>query len=229
MLNVRTKQNSTVNLRLVQAIAKETRGETLARLHASADGLSSKQASINREEYGANEIASNRHDSRIRFLIEAFLNPFTIVLLLLATISLCTDYLFVPSSQKDLSTVIIMLVMVIISGLTSYIQNVRTSNAVEALLGLVSVTTNIRRDGENQELPTTEVVVGDIINLAAGDMVPADMRLLQSKDLFCSSSSLNGESNPVEKVATKFPRIGRDNDYLDYPNILYEGSDDPAR
>lgn len=224
MLNVRTKQNSTVNLRLVQAIAKETRGETLARLHASADGLSSKQASINREEYGANEIASNRHDSRIRFLIEAFLNPFTIVLLLLATISLCTDYLFVPSSQKDLSTVIIMLVMVIISGLTSYIQNVHTSNAVEALLGLVSVTTNIRRDGENQELPTTEVVVGDIINLAAGDMVPADMRLLQSKDLFCSSSSLNGESNPVEKVATKFPRIGRDNDYLDYPNILYEGT-----
>ncbi|CCI85101.1 magnesium-translocating P-type ATPase [Lactobacillus pasteurii DSM 23907 = CRBIP 24.76] len=224
MLNGRTKRNDTVNLQLVQKIAKETKGETLARLHASADGLSSQRAEQNRAEYGSNDIVSKRRDSRLKFLAEAFLTPFTIVLLILATISLFTDYVFASAGEKDLSTVIIMIVMVFISGITSYIQNVRTSNAVEDLLGLVSVTTNIRRDGKNQELPTSEVVVGDVINLSAGDMVPADMRLLTSKDLFCSSSSLNGESNPVEKIASKFPKIGSDNDYLDYPNILYEGT-----
>ncbi|MFR4967713.1 magnesium-translocating P-type ATPase [Lactobacillus kalixensis] len=224
MLNLNKKNQSVVNLRLVQRIARESRAETLARLHVSAEGLSTKQANINREEYGSNEIAAPKNNSKLRFLAESFITPFTIVLFILAAVSLFTDYIFVPANQKDLSTVIIMLVMVLISGITSYVQNVRTSNAVDDLLSMVSVTTNIRRDGQDQELPTSDVVVGDIINLAAGDMVPADMRLLKSKDLFCSSSSLNGESNPVEKIATKFPKIGGDKDYLDYPNVLYEGT-----
>lgn len=219
------KQNqNSVDLNLLQRISRESRTETLARLHASAEGLSNKQVEANREEYGSNKIATNQHDSKLRFLIESFFTPFTLVLLVLATISFFSDYLFVPASQKDLSTVIIMLVMICISGITSYIQDVRSSNAVQDLLGMVSVTTNIRRNGKNQELPTSEVVVGDVINLHAGDMVPADMRVLKSKDLFCSSSSLNGESKPVEKIATRSPKTTERNNYLDYPNILYEGT-----
>ena len=115
-----------------------------------------------------------------------------------------------------------MIIMVLISGITSFIQNVKTSDAVDSLLNMVSVTTNVKRAGEDKELPTKDVVVGDIINLAAGDLVPADMYLLKSKDLFCSASSLNGESSPVEKMADQKPK-GSDN-YLDYPNILYEGT-----
>lgn len=224
MLRKPSTNASNPDLKLVKKIARETRTETLARLHASAEGLSSKQAEENRKEYGSNKIATNKHDSKLRFLAEAFLTPFTMVLLILATLSLFTDYIFVPANQKDLSTVVIMLLMVFISGITSFVQNVRSSNAVNDLLKMVSVTTNIKRDGKDQELPTKSVVVGDIINVAAGDMVPADMRLLRSKDLFCSSSSLNGESKPVEKIATKVPEFGKDKDYLDYPNILYEGT-----
>ncbi|WEV70644.1 magnesium-translocating P-type ATPase [Lactobacillus sp. ESL0785] len=224
MLKKPSDQTESKDLQLVRTIAKESRAETLARLHASSNGLSTKQAKKNREEYGSNKIASNKHDSKLRFLAEAFITPFTLVLLVLATLSLCTDYLFVPAGQKDLSTVIIMLTMVIISGITSFVQNVKSSNAVNSLLKMVSVTTDIIRDGKDQEIATDKVVVGDVIRLAAGDMVPADMRLLSSKDLFCSSSSLNGESSPVEKMATKKPGIGQDRDYLDYPNILYEGT-----
>ncbi|MBA1393110.1 magnesium-translocating P-type ATPase, partial [Lactobacillus sp. XV13L] len=221
------KPNETVankDLELVKAIAKESRSETLARLHASSDGLTSAQADQNREEFGANTIASGKHNSKLRFLTEAFITPFTLVLLALATLSLFTDYIFVPAGEKDISTVAIMLTMVFISGITSFIQNIKSSNAVNSLLQMVSVTTDIIRDGKDEEIDTSQFVVGDVIRLAAGDMVPADMRLLVSKDLFCSSSSLNGESNPIEKIATRRPKIGQDRDYLDYPNILYEGT-----
>ncbi|MBI0110267.1 magnesium-translocating P-type ATPase [Lactobacillus sp. W8093] len=212
------------DLALVKAIAKESRSETLARLHASSNGLSSEQAEKNRAEYGSNTIATSKHNSKLRFLAEAFITPFTLVLLVLATLSLFTDYIFVPAGEKDLTTVAIMVTMVLISGITSFVQNIRSSNAVDSLLKMVSVTTDIIRDGKDQEIDTSKVVVGDVIRLAAGDMVPADMRLLTSKDLFCSSSSLNGESNPVEKIATRKPKLGSDRDYLDYPNILYEGT-----
>ena len=224
MLKKPNGTTSNKDLALVKAIAKESRSETLARLHASSNGLTSKQAEENRGEYGSNTIASNKHNSKLRFLAEAFITPFTLVLLVLATLSLFTDYIFVPAGEKDLTTVAIMLTMVLISGITSFVQNVRSSNAVDSLLKMVSVTTDIIRDGKDQEIDTSEVVVGDVIRLAAGDMVPADMRLLTSKDLFCSSSSLNGESNPVEKIATEKPKLGADRDYLDYPNILYEGT-----
>lgn len=224
MLRKPNEATSNKDLELVKAIAKESRSETLARLHASSEGLSTEQAEKNREKYGANTIESTQHNSKLRFLVEAFITPFTLVILVLAALSLCTDYIFVPAGEKDLTTVLIMLIMVFISGVTSFIQNVRSSNAVDSLLKMVSVTTDIIRDGKDQEIDTSEVVVGDIIRLAAGDMVPADMRLLTSKDLFCSSSSLNGESNPVEKIATKKPKIGADRDYLDYPNVLYEGT-----
>lgn len=213
-----------VDLQLVKTIATVKRTDVLAKLHASEEGLSEAEAAKRREQYGSNEIASNQQHSKLTFLAEAFLTPFTVVLLILATLSLLTDDIFVPAGQKDLSTVIIMLTMVLISGLTSFVQNVKTDVAVNSLLHMVSVTTNIRRDGQDQELPTKDVVLGDLINLAAGDMVPADMRLVRSKDLFCSSSSLNGESNPVEKLANVGPKAGHEDEYLDYPNVLYEGT-----
>lgn len=209
---------------ILRQIARETGTQTLKRLNASEQGLNKAQVQRRREKYGVNEIAAKHHDSKLQFLIQSFFTPFTLVLLLLATISFFTDYLFVPDNQKDLSTVIIMLVMIIISGVTSYIQDVRTSNAVNELLGMVSVTTNVKRDGKNQEIPTDEVVVGDIVNLHAGDMVPADLRLLTSKDLFCSASSLNGESSPSEKIADKMPTDENDTNCIDYADILYEGT-----
>lgn len=218
------KKQDNAEISLVKKIANSQVDETLKQFNTSANGLTTKQADKNREKYGANEIAKRSNDSTWHFFVEAFMTPFTVVLLILATLSFFTNYVFVPADQKDLSTVIIMLTMVIISGMTSFIQNVRTNDAVQDLLKMVSVTTNIKRNGKDQELPTNQVVVGDIINVAAGDMVPADMRLITSKDLFCSSSSLNGESNPVEKIASSKPKPDQLNQYLDYPNVLYEGT-----
>lgn len=223
MLNVKTsKKSKNADFQLVQKIARETRVETLARLHASAEGLSTRQANLNREEYGVNEIDTKKNDSKIHYFIEAFLTPFTIILIVLAVIMCLTD--IVPSNQNNVGALIIILAMVIIAGIIKFVQNIRTSDAVDNMLQMVSVTTNIKRDDIDQELPTNQVVVGDVINLEAGDMVPADMRLLRSKDLFCTTSSINGDFEPKEKIATKVPRFEQLNDHLNYPNILYQGT-----
>ena len=222
MLKIYSKDRVVTDATLAKQIAGEEKSEVLDRLHTSVEGLETSQAKKRLERDGLNEVSNKEHHPKLHFLVDAFMTPFTGVLLILATLSFFINYLLAAPADKDLSTVIIMLTMVLISGLTSFIQNVRTNNAVESLLNMVSVTTNIRRDQKDQELPTKEVVVGDIINLTAGDLVPADMRLLRSKDLFCSASSLNGESNPVEKIADQKPKD--DESYLDYPNILYEGT-----
>lgn len=222
MLKFNSKDRVVTNVTLAKQIARQEKNEVLKQLHTTINGLNPVQAKQRLEQDGLNEVSNKEHHPKLHFLIDAFMTPFTGVLLFLAGLSFLTNYVFVPADQKDLSTVIIMIMMVLISGITSFIQNVKTSDAVDSLLNMVSVTTNVKRAGEDKELPTKDVVVGDIINLAAGDLVPADMYLLKSKDLFCSASSLNGESSPVEKMADQKPK-GSDN-YLDYPNILYEGT-----
>lgn len=222
MLKFNSKDRVVTNATLAKQIARQEKNEVLKQLHTTINGLNPVQAKQRLEQDGLNEVSNKEHHPKLHFLIDAFMTPFTGVLLFLAGLSFLTNYVFVPADQKDLSTVIIMIMMVLISGITSFIQNVKTSDAVDSLLNMVSVTTNVKRAGEDKELPTKDVVVGDIINLAAGDLVPADMYLLKSKDLFCSASSLNGESSPVEKMADQKPK-GSDN-YLDYPNILYEGT-----
>ena len=222
MLKFNSKDRVVTNATLAKQIARQEKNEVLKQLHTTINGLNPVQAKQRLEQDGLNEVSNKEHHPKLHFLIDAFMTPFTGVLLFLAGLSFLTNYVFVPADQKDLSTVIIMIIMVLISGITSFIQNVKTSDAVDSLLNMVSVTTNVKRAGEDKELPTKDVVVGDIINLAAGDLVPADMYLLKSKDLFCSASSLNGESSPVEKMADQKPK-GSDN-YLDYPNILYEGT-----
>ena len=158
----------TANTDFVKRIALQTPDEVLKTMHSSLNGLSSTEAKKRLEKNGPNEVATKKRNTKLHFFIESFFTPFTMVLLLLATVSLFTDYVFVPASQKDLSTVVIMITMIIISGLTSFIQNVKTNDAVEDLLNMVSVTTNIRRDQKNQEISTKKVVTGDIINIHAG-------------------------------------------------------------
>lgn len=224
MLKAASKKRSNIDIQRIQRIARESRSETLARLQASAEGISTNKAEENRREYGKNEIITNSNSSKWRLLWESIATPFTLVLLVLTLLTLFTSYILVPQGDNDLITTIVMIVMLIISVLVNFIQKIRIAKVTDQLLNMVSVTTNIRRDGKNVELPTDEVVVGDVINLSAGDMIPADMKLLTSKDLFCSSSYLDGDPEPAEKMANVVIKPSMANDYLNYPNILYEGT-----
>lgn len=190
-------------------------------LHTSKKGLTEAQAEANRERWGENRLTPQNQKGLLRHLVAAFINPFTLILLALALVSLFTDVLMQAPGSRDYSTVIIIVLMVVISGVMRYVQETKSDNAVQALSRMIENTCRIERGGTGaKERSFTEVVVGDLIHLTAGDMIPADLRLLTANDLFISQSALTGESEPIEKkVETETTDI-----LTDDPNLVFMGS-----
>lgn len=192
---------------LIEDEAAFTADETLLRLRSDALGLVEREAEARLQIYGRNQVEHDKAPPALVQLIQAFNNPFIYVLLALALVSFFTDY-WMPlrhGEETDLTGVIIIVTMVTLSGLLRFWQEFRTNKAAQALKSMVRTTaTVLRRESvqqapQKQEVDITNLVPGDIIYLSAGDLVPADVRLLDSRDLFISQAILTGESLPVEK------------------------------
>ena len=175
--------------------------EVMDLLGTGVHGLTEQQAHRIRSVHGANIIAPEHHDPLSARLSRAFLTPFTLILLALAAISLYTNVYLAAPGEADPSTAIIIGVMVLISGGISFWQDTRGAAAADALKGLVSITCRcVREDTGAAEIPLADVVPGDLIELAAGDIIPADLRIVSAKNLFLTQAALTGESDPVEKT-----------------------------
>ena len=186
--------------RLGFAAAAET-NDLFNKLGTSQDGLDEALVDDNRDRYDNNEVTHGRKDSLPARLAKAFINPFTAILFVIATVSVFTDIFWAEAGEADPMAVIIITTMVLISGILRFVQETRSGNAAENLLKMIKTTTSVlRREEGSHEIPLEEVVVGDIVHLSAGDMIPADMRIIQAKDLFISQSALTGESVAVEKI-----------------------------
>ena len=162
-----------------------------------------------------------------RRIADAFIDPFAGILAALALVSLYIDVLAVPEPQRDPSTVIVIGIMLLVSGGMKFIQEARSGNAAEALKDLVSNTCTVLRDGERVEILFDELVPGDVIRLSAGDMVPADARVITARDLFVIESALTGESEAVEKTAAVTVVDGADGSALPLSackNIVFTGT-----
>ncbi len=200
-----------------------------AALDTSAAGLNEEQISERLDRDGLNEVSHEKPPHWSVQLLTAFKNPFIIVLLVLAIVQLATD-------SSDLTGPIIIAVMVGISVLLSFTQEYRSSKAAEKLKAMVRNTATVTRrasDGHSEriEVPVSELVAGDIVHLAAGDMVPADLRLVSAKDLFISQAILTGESLPVEKSAPahlhgadEMEGSQHGDNPLDLPTVCYMGT-----
>ncbi len=167
--------------------------ETVLReLESRLDGLSQAEADARLKQYGLNEIAREKRQSPLMRLLSNVKNPLVLLLTALGVLSFLTG---------DLRATVVIFVMVILGVVLRFYQEIRADNAAEKLKAMVSNTATLVRDGKEAELPLKLLVPGDIIRLAAGDMVPADVRVLAAKDLFLNQSTLTGESLPVERKA----------------------------
>ena len=174
--------------------------EYLTLLESHDTGLSEAAVEEKLEKYGANEVLHEKAPAWYVQLLSAFANPFIIVLLVLATISFIMDVLLQTPENRDYKTVIVISVMVLLSSFLRFIQEFRSNNAAEKLKSMVTTTATVFRLGlGKKEIDIKQLVPGDIIYLSAGDMMPADLRLIHSKDLFVSQAMLTGEAMPVEK------------------------------
>lgn len=193
------------------------------RFNSSPDGINESFIEKSRDLYGKNEVTYDKGDSLFKRIIAAFINPFTVILIALALVSTMTDIVWAKAGEEDPMTVIIIVTMVMISGILKFVQETRSGNAAENLLKMITTTTCvIRPSTAEKELPMDEVVVGDIIHLSAGDMVPADVRIFKSKDLFISQSALTGESVAVEKFSESSSKTH--DSLTDTKNLAFMGS-----
>lgn len=190
--------------------AKKDIAETLANLNTTKEGLQEGHAYARLERDGVNEIAHDKPPHALIQLLMAFNNPFIYVLAILACISFFTDYWLAirHGEEGDLTTVIIIGTMVALSALVRFWQEYRSAKSAEALKAMVRTTATVMRrahagqKGVVREIPMRELVVGDIVQLYAGDMIPADVRLIESRDLLISQAVLTGEALPTEKYDT---------------------------
>ena len=198
-------------------------------LHTTLRGMDAENIVVSRTKYGSNKVKHEKKQSLAKRLAGAFINPFTAILFCLAVVSTMTDMVFpyfslLGSSPEDFDPlkVVIILTMVMISGTLRFVQESRSGNVAEKLLSMITTTCTVtRRDQEKIEIPMDDLVVGDIVHLSAGDMIPADVRILDAKDLFISQASLTGESEPVEKT----PKVCAQKESItDYSNIAFMGS-----
>ena len=212
MMNAPAVRAGQQALRLQFAATNPSRA-VLEHLHTALSGLTPEAVTESRTQYGPNTMERSSRPSLFHQLWSAFVNPFTAILFCLALVSTVTDMIFPRFSlfgstpeEFDPITVIIILTMVTISGILRFVQERRSSNASEKLLAMITTTCTVTRDGaERQELPLEELVVGDIIHLSVGDLIPADVRILEARDCFVSQAGLTGESAPIEKTAAALP------------------------
>ncbi len=182
-------------------IAAMEEAEIYEVLNTSPEGISGAQTEELREQYGENRITRGKKLSLAGRLGSAFVNPFSLILCALALVSLFTEVIWAKPGEKNPASVVIIAGMVLVSGVLRLVQETRSGNAAARLSGMLRTTACVERlESGRQELPLEELVVGDVVHLAAGDMIPADLRILEAKDLFVSQSALTGESEPVEKT-----------------------------
>lgn len=183
--------------------ATATMPELFRELNSSEEGLAAEQVDAAREFYGANAVAQATKRPLPLRLLAAFADPFTYILVFIAAVSVLTDWIFATGADRDLSTPLIIGTMVLVSGVLRFIQDEKSTVAAEALAEMVESCAEVERDGDGgNETPIDEIVIGDVVHLSSGDVVPADLRIFSARDLFVSQASLTGESEPVEKRAS---------------------------
>jgi len=167
--------------------------EVFDKLKTSLLGLTNQEAEIRLENYGLNVVVKEKKSTWIKLIIDAVLNPLVILLSVIGIVSILT---------RDYETAVIIFIMVLLGLVLRFVQEYKADNAAAKLKAMIHVTATVIRDGTEEEIPLSKLVPGDIVKLSAGDMIPADLRILSSKDLFIIQSALTGESIPVEKFET---------------------------
>ncbi|MCD8287836.1 MAG: magnesium-translocating P-type ATPase, partial [Porphyromonadaceae bacterium] len=188
-------------------------------------GLSDEEVEKRQMLYGKNIIVHEAKKNPLKMFVKAFINPFVGILTVLVVISFFMDVLMAEDGEKDWTTIIIISTMIVLSGLLRFIQEFKANKASEALKRMVTNTCLVRRAGHpDVELNIEELVPGDLVLLAAGDMIPADMRIIDTKDLFVSQSTLTGESDSIEKIPTSKGKKYHTGSVVELDNVCYMGS-----
>lgn len=214
-------QRTMAHERVVQA-AQLTEEEIKAKYKIPSNGYSDNEAEACRNKYGSNDYTDKKDGTLLKRIRRAFINPFTVVLIVIAVISLFTDVILQPGTSRNYMTVITISVMVLTSGIIRFIQEMRSKRISDELSRLVNTSVMVKRKPEWKKMESLELVVGDTVKLNAGDRIPADIRLTAVRDCFISQSAITGESGIQGKNAECLKVVPRK--VNEFRNIAFMGS-----
>ncbi len=214
------------NARILE-YSKKTPEEILREFDISLkDGLNDKQMEESFAKYGRNSLNKAKKDCKFVKFLKSFLTLFNLILFSIAILDGVISYFF-PDSENDKNTFyitpLILICIIIISSLISFRENLKSERSAEVLKDLTASKSTIIRNGSQMEINNEDLLVGDVIKFSSGDMLPAEIRLLEAKDLYVLQSSLTGESEPIEKKVID-TKISDDTNPFDLANILFNGS-----
>lgn len=198
------------------------RDEFLKKHNLNEKGLTSKQAEINIKKFGLNETKKAKPKKWYNYLLQSLLTPFNCILIGISIILIYTDiYLAIEPSYAN---IIVIAILVTASTLLDFFESYRSNKAAEKLREIVETTTTVIRDNKEINIPVKNVTLGDIVLLSAGSIIPADLRIIESKDLYVGQASLTGESDNIKKtVELENNQEGLDG-ISDFDNICFMGT-----
>lgn len=162
------------------------------------NGLNEKQIEENINKYGLNEIRQNKPKQWYNYFFESLLSPFNLILLGIAVVLIYTDVIL--PETKNYSNIIVILILTAVSTLLEFFEVFKSNKAAEKLKSLIETKALVLRNGREEKIALNQITVGDIIILSAGDIIPADLKIIEAKDLYVSQSTLTGESEASRKV-----------------------------
>ena len=198
------------------------RDEFLKKHNLNEKGLTSKQAEINIKKFGLNETKKAKPKKWYNYLLQSLLTPFNCILIGISIILIYTDiYLAIEPSYAN---IIVIAILVIASTLLDFFESYRSNKAAEKLREIVETTTTVIRDNKEINIPVKNVTLGDIVLLSAGSIIPADLRIIESKDLYVGQASLTGESDNIKKTVELENNQEELDSISDFDNICFMGT-----
>lgn len=199
-----------------------SKDDFLKQYHIKETGLSSAQADDNLHKYGLNEVSQAKPKKWYNYFFESLLSPFNLILMGITVVLLYTDVIL--PSTPSYANIIVIIVLVIVSTLLDFFEEFRSNKAAEKLKELVATSTTVIRDGKEIQVPIKNVTLGDIVLLSAGSMLPADIRIIEAKDLYVGQSPLTGESDAVKKTVNSEIAFDEIDSITDLDTICFMGT-----
>lgn len=198
------------------------RDEFLKKHNLNEKGLTSKQAEINIKKFGLNETKKAKPKKWYNYLLQSLLTPFNCILIGISIILIYTDiYLAIEPSYAN---IIVIAILVTASTLLDFFESYRSNKPAEKLREIVETTTTVIRDNKEINIPVKNVTLGDIVLLSAGSIIPADLRIIESKDLYVGQASLTGESDNIKKTVELENNQEELDSISDFDNICFMGT-----
>ncbi len=196
--------------------------EFLKSFNIKEDGLTSSEATNRINKYGLNEVKQAKPKKWYNYFFSSLFSPFNSILIGIACILYYTDVYL--AQVPSYANIIVIAILVSASTLLEFFEEYNSNRAAEKLKEMVATTTSVIRDGKEISIPINQVVLGDIVKLSAGSLIPADLRVLESKDLYVGQSSLTGESDAVKKSVEFNSESSEIDSISDLENICFMGT-----